>query len=354
VKWIVLATGAIFLFITLFQVALFNHVSATNYQSDGLPSLVQAVVNSAVDLEYYNNSNTSYEKASGVKIGPNLTISAGHEFLVNGPIQATNTSDSCRNTVIYSPNDKNTDQSSGSSVVSTYQYNDTSEPDVSFIKTEGDSQFNNLPTPSIGSVPSTGNKLFLINYEPDSSSEQRNPNSYENLGSDAKALSYPAIYSAVVLSTSGGRYTIATGIKSYGNGIPDTMSRPGASGGPVFNSNGQLIGAIVSTTVSGQISPQLLASTYGVNTESLNDSDELQIEQVQPITTALVNEYTNLLSNESSNEVMPADTSSCVDASSSSTQNKKPSFIKSTMSNVSRNFKKTDSLLVSLDSANQL
>ena len=59
------------------------------------------------------------EKASGVKLSSNITISAGDEFLESGPISDSPDTSYCRNLAIYSTGDKGQELSSDSSVVAT-------------------------------------------------------------------------------------------------------------------------------------------------------------------------------------------------------------------------------------------
>ena len=165
--------------------------------------------------------------------------------------------------------------------------------------TDGDNQFSKLPVPNLGSTPNPGDSLYLVNYEPDGNSIDRNPNASANPVSQAQIHSLPAIYSAVYLTSAGGKYIIATGIKSYGKGVPDTMSRPGASGGPVFNASGQLVGIIVSIQTDKYTS-QNLSALYNVNNSDFGGSRQLQIEEVQPITQSLINTYSALAANRES------------------------------------------------------
>lgn len=300
--------------------------------SNTLPKSVQSVVNSAVDVEYTDNNQTQIEKSSGVKISDNLTLSVGHEFLENGPMQDSSSNNYCRNLSIFSPNDRNSDQSTDSSILASYYGINSTDPDISLINTSGDSEFNNLPTPTIGAIPLNGSSVYMVNYEPDSNLIDRNPNPQANPVDQSNKLSNPAIYSGLVLDTTGGRYTIATGINSYGIGISDTESRPGASGGPVYNSAGQLIGITVAIDTD-PVTPQEIANTYDVDTSNIDNINQLQIEEVQPITQNLIDQYTSLLSKHSeSNLALPADTSSCI-VNPSEKNSTKPASIFSTIKN---------------------
>ncbi len=287
----------------------FANKNAT-YSSE-LPRAVQSAVNSVVDIEYVDNSGVTVQKSSGVKISPELTLSVGHEFLQNGPMQNASDKSLCRNLFLYSFGDKNSNQSTDSSIIATYTNTDSSNPDISLIKTEGDPQFKKLPTAVISSQTNINTQVYLANYEPDIKSIDRNPNAQANTFDQSTKYTFPAIYSGIVLDTNGGRYSIATGVKSYGIGIPDNESRPGASGGPVFNQEGQLIGVTVSID-SQTMTPQEIKSIYNIDLSGLSTNSQFQIEEVQPINIELIQQYTQLINNPSLvNNISPESTSTC-------------------------------------------
>lgn len=313
-----------FLLLVCLNVQTMAYASSGNPQQpqSGLPQAVKNVVGSAVDVEYYNANTAKVEKASGVKISPSLTISAGHEFLINGPISASANNKSCRILSIYSTGDRNLDSSTDGSIVATYSRIDTQSADVSFINTVGDKQFNELPVPSVGAKPGLGDKVYFVNYEPDSNLVDRNPNSDANTV-HSKAHTLPAIYSGVIVDNTGKAYIVATGIKSYGKGIADDMSRPGASGGPVFNQSGQLIGITVSIVGGGLLSEQTVSSMYDTNFGNISPYAQLQLEEIQPITPSLISEYTNLLKNPSSSNVLAGSSTGFCNHSLAAKQNNK-------------------------------
>jgi hypothetical protein len=260
--------------------------------NSSLPSGVQKVINSAIDLEYYNDSNTEIEKASGVKISSNMVLSAGHEFLNSGTIMdASNTY--CRDLSIFSTGDKSSEDSTDNNIVATYSKTITTIPDISIINTSADSNLKKLPTADLGSQPNVGDRIYFDNFEPTSSLVDRNPNSSQNNSTQSKSYTLPAIYKGIVINNSGAQYTVVTGLASYGEGIPDDMSRPGASGGPVFNSSGQLIGMVVSI-VSQQYTTEQIEATYNVSPGLLHESMDLQVEEIQPITPQIISTYENL------------------------------------------------------------
>lgn len=267
---------------------------ATTSSIPGLPAGVQYNVNSAVDIEYSDNNTASIEKASGVKISSDLVLSAGHEFLDGGSIFSSSSDLFCRNLSIYSNGDNNSDTSTDNSIYATYTQDDQKAPDISIINTDGDSQFNRMPVPTIGQKPSIGDKVYLVNYEPTANLIDRNPNQDANQSSSLKKYSLPAIYSGVILDNNGSDYKILTGIKSYGQGSADDMSRPGASGGPVFNGAGQLVGISVSI-IDQKYNVQEISETYNLDSKNIPNTSELQIENVEPVTPTLIDQYTSLI-----------------------------------------------------------
>jgi V8-like Glu-specific endopeptidase len=285
-----------------------NALSPSTNENIKLPQEVSSEINSAVDVEYYTNDGSKIEKASGVKISSNITMSAGHEFLQNGPIGKTTSTNACRQLSIYSHNDRNNDVSTGNKVVATYAVDNAETPDISLIKTNGNSQFNILPVVRIGQVPDLGEKLYFVNYEPASNLLDRNPNIQQNAETISSIYAKPAIYDGVVLDNTNNMYLVATGLNSYGSGIADNASRPGASGGPVFNSKGQVIGIIVSI-INNTVSARQLSSMYNVKFDNTSPDTQLQIEEIQPITPTAISFYKKLLANSSNS--LPNSTSIC-------------------------------------------
>jgi hypothetical protein len=57
------------------------------------------------------------------------------------------------------------------------------------------------------------------------------------------SLMHPAVFAGKVLSVENGMAIVLNGLKSYNDGgIPDSVGRPGMSGGEVVNSYGELVG----------------------------------------------------------------------------------------------------------------
>ena len=302
--------GKLILFISIILTFLLPIKSyALSINKSKLPDAVSSNISSTVDIEYYTPDSQQFEKASGVKISPNLTISAGHEFLLNGPIGFTSNSNYCRALYIYSKGDFESLNSTESSVVATFNSNSSSQPDISIINTDGNSNFKKLPVPIIGGKPTLNSKVYFVNYEPDANLIDRNPNVDANTSTISKIYSQPAIYNGLVVDNSSSGYTIATGMDSLGMGVPDNISRPGASGGPVYNEKGQLIG-IVTAVIPNKLSASEVNSIY--NNSQLKSANMLQLEQIQPITPELVKEYIGFSNSiNHSNSSLPVNTSVC-------------------------------------------
>lgn len=265
--------------------------------SSPLPAGISQVVNSAVDLEYKGASGNQIEQSSGVKIAPNLTLSAGHEFLANGLIEVSQSDGYCRPLSIYSTGEVNDEKSTDNSIVATFSKTVPGLADVSLINTSTDAQFDKLPIPEIGPTPGLGSQLYFVNYEPAANLVARNPN--PNAGGESSfSYSKPAVYSGVILDSAGQYYLAATGIKSYGQGMPDDISRPGASGGPVFNQSGQLVG-IVTAIIDEQFTSQQISQMYGINLP-VSSQAMLQLDEIQPVTPQIISAYETLLNNPSS------------------------------------------------------
>lgn len=87
-----------------------------------------------------------------------------------------------------------------------------------------------------------GDPVYFVNYQPSGEGVRRDPEEF-NMAEDGIRAGYsePAIYGGVTLKVSSGRIMVATVQKSYGAHY-DTESRPGASGGALFDESGSLAG----------------------------------------------------------------------------------------------------------------
>ncbi len=122
-----------------------------------------------------------------------------------------------------------------------------------------------------------GEPVFFINYQP-----------VEEGGADRAPLeqapySEPAIYGGIVADTDGQLVNVITDLQSYGE-IPDDTSRGGASGGPLFDREGSLVGVASQAEEGGLLDPSL---AFGVNLEGY-PGQTVSLTKVQPITEDLL------------------------------------------------------------------
>lgn len=144
-----------------------------------------------------------------------------------------------------------------------------STPDISLLQAPScpNQEVKNLPKIA-NNKPSVGSNVYFENFETVSHNIFRTPvwqDSLLGLGKDIK-YSKPAVYGGIVTSfQSNGDFVVTDGLRSYGNTSQNVTTR-GASGGPVFNQSGKLLGISVES--------------------SLNPSDPIAI--VQPVNTGLI------------------------------------------------------------------
>lgn len=95
-----------------------------------------------------------------------------------------------------------------------------------------------------------GEPVYFINYQPDASLNQRNPNHNSQtsniLSAEAIAQGYdrPAVLGGIVVQAAGDLTKVLTGFRSYGT-QPDDVIRGGASGGIVLDGHGSVAGMSV-------------------------------------------------------------------------------------------------------------
>lgn len=85
-------------------------------------------------------------------------------------------------------------------------------------------------------VPAEGEVVYFVNWEPAADGTERKPRN------DKPGYNQPAIFAGIVRQKEAGYINVATGLKSYGEGVPEDRLRPGGSGGLVLNAKGELVG----------------------------------------------------------------------------------------------------------------
>lgn len=247
-----------------------------------LPKPVGEESDSAVKVVYGSDLSTGRD-GSGVKIGPDTVLTAGHMVRLSDPRDISDCYGSYTLNV-NTPGFYSRDPILDSSAV----YNDSR--DISVLRVGEDEDFAELPTASIAvNQPGTGEPVFFVNYEAGGPSKflGRYPNDQlaQQLGyKDIRSYGHPAEYGGVVLGYDGSDLAVMTGEQGYGPERGRQMnSHHGASGGPVFNQAGKLIGLSVAMESLNEVQ---ITSKFGVYMPfSLSDRD---ISLVQPVTQGMV------------------------------------------------------------------
>jgi hypothetical protein len=132
--------------------------------------------------------------------------------------------------------------------------------------------------------PKQGDALYFVNYEPTANDEMRSPEA------ETPAFRKPAIYGGVVVHNTIGDPTQTVEVltyKSYGE-KPDSVSRPGASGGAVFKIQGGkavLVGEVSLAVREGfATTPEEVAGKIGQMPKGVPQDVELGLSGVQMVT----------------------------------------------------------------------
>lgn len=233
--------------------------------------------------------NHSY--LSGVKIGPNLVLTAGHALRdTNGNL---NTTVNCGDLYITGSTDASGlsgyRANTVTSEVSSFNERD-SVPDIALLVTGAFSGFDDLKSAQISPLPPRiGDVVYFVNFQPDSLGNERDPGVYEN------RLNRPAVFPGIVVGTTKtGALQVITGLVSYSQGEPDTRARRGASGGAVFNEFGELVA--ISSRVSNLLqTASQIAELFGVEINYPLSDARFELDEPQPIPPGLIAGLVNQL-----------------------------------------------------------
>jgi hypothetical protein len=246
----------------------------------------------------YNQDLSRGGGGSGVKVGHDLVLTAGHVVLQDN---SSNTLECAGSYTLnrYTQSPYDADQIVDWTAVYDDNTNATSGPtpqDIGLLRVRPDAAFDRLPTPQIAAKqPTQGQPVFFVNYE--SESPMSDADHYPNAGIasywDGKNYSNPAEYAGTVIGRIGPFLEVATGSNGYGSRKGrEVNSHPGASGGPVFNQAGKLIGESIETEGGGEAIGDI------VRDEDLQLPAHPSVKQlsiVQPISSKLVHLYTGNL-----------------------------------------------------------
>lgn len=258
-----------------------------------MPLAVQQTASGAVKVEYEYDSHDSYSsvEGSGLKIGPGLVLTAGHVVLKGNP---DNDLECAGSSVLSTLAGRHSYGSwrhqilNRKAVYNTSNY--TAGKDVAVLSVQRNANFDGLPTARIAANPPVnGETVFFINYETGGSDSR--VDHYPYIGSTGQTLfkggnyDHPAEYAGTMIGRQGPYILVATGEAGYGpRAGREVNSYPGGSGGEVLNSAGRLIGEVIATGVSENISQ--ISNYNGVQLTA--DPNTRQISIVQPVTKAIL------------------------------------------------------------------
>jgi FlaG/FlaF family flagellin (archaellin) len=279
-----------------------REISSVMAMSFSYYKVIQKLGQGATEGEMVSGS-----EASGVRIAKDTYLSAGH-FVRNDNNTPITGISYCGDVTVEGPSDVSTSLEgigTGTKTRSMYgtdlyadrltgsfvKDNIPVTPDISIV--HAPDQEHSLPNqeyPALATAsPKVGQDVYFVNYEPTAKGVFRSPSEsdLQTLNNDdgvpSSKLEHPAIYGGVVTQIeSDGDLDVADGFKSYGV-IDDAESRPGASGGPVFNQDGQLVG--LSDDASDETKP-ISAEDFVEPYESvtgISPNTPLDLTVVQPV-----------------------------------------------------------------------
>lgn len=237
------------------QTANATPVQATKPNTELYPDLPPAVANaisSVVAVQRVTGANNQGLAASGVILGKDQVLTAGHEIDSGNGVLA------CSQTSVVGPGVL-TPGSASSNPVLAAALRHTDTLDMALLQIKSDTNFQALPSITIAQgEPESGSTVYFINFQPKGDGQQRIPTN--------KDASTPAVFSGTALGGTEKGFAIATGGgQSYGLDGDDNILRKGASGGAVVNEKGELLGLSVSSdSLEADKSAASLARMYGI------------------------------------------------------------------------------------------
>jgi len=246
-----------------------------------LPPRVSESVLSAVAVQRdaavkQADGRTAGVAASGVAIGDDLILTAGHAVVSDGRLQ-------CAGSRVDAPGVKRPDDVSRDTVASGSAIYGRSA-DIALLKVNAGENFRGLPTAHLSTSELRREQLvYFVNYQAAADGTTRTP--YKAADPETSSMSLPAVYSAVVLGKTRFGYAVATNLRSHYSAVPEQFLRQGGSGGPVFDIQGRLTGLSVATdALTPAVSARTIATSYGVNLPA----GQYQIAYVQPVSQPLI------------------------------------------------------------------
>lgn len=233
-----------------------NVFNGNPYNTEGGPQVAEAI------------------QASGVVLSSKYIMTAGHVLVSTSSMPIANKPYQCRTIAFITP-------TFGALIRSDFGsfsgQEESTVPDLGILSPDNPNwtnhQYRRFQNVAIDSKPLTpGEDLFFVNYEPLANGRSRSPTN--NTG--------PAVYGGIYEGqTNSNDYDVVTGLKSYGR-MPDSLSRPGASGGAVFNSEGQIVGLTVQSSVQSA-TVNYYEKAWGVELNGAAQNRKISDTVVQPV-----------------------------------------------------------------------